>query len=180
MMSWRQFRSVYLNGVVLQPVHSGENDQHGRSSRAAYDMARYNEYDAADAFGLRAMRGEGIERTWERNDIDAKTTVLGIVHNGEAVGYPIPQVRADGGIVSDSVGGLDVLVVSNENEIYAFEHPGEQLELRDETLYGDGTSWDLTTGQGSDGRELTRVPARRLYTLAWQDDHGRDSFYGLD
>ena len=93
MMPWRQFRSEYPNGVVLQPVHGGENDPHGRSPRAAYDMERYDEYDAADAFGLRAMRGEGPERTWDREDIDAKTTVLGIVHNGEAVGYPIPSHR---------------------------------------------------------------------------------------
>lgn len=180
MMSWRRFRSAYPNGIVLRPVHGGENDPHGRSPRTAYDMTRYDQYDTAEAFGLRAMRGEGPERMWHREGIDAKTTVLGIVHDGEAVGYPIPEIRAEGGVVSDSVGELDVLVVSSGADGYAFEHPGHQFELRGGTLYGDGVSWDLATGRSSDGRQLTRVPARRLYAFAWQDDHGRESFHGLD
>ena len=179
-MSWQRLQSEYPNGIMLQPVHGSENDPHGRSPRATYDMTRYNEYESAEAFGLRAMRGEGPERIWNREDIDAKTTVLGIVHDSEAVGYPIPQVRADGGVVSDSVGRLDVLVVSTGSEIHAFEQPGYQFELRDGTLYGDDVTWDLTTGRSSDGRRLTRVLARRLYAFAWQDDHGRGSFYGSD
>jgi hypothetical protein len=179
MLSWQQFRSEYPNGIVLQPVYGGQNDPHGRSPRAAYDMTRYDQYHAAKAFGLRAMRGEGPERSWDHEDIDAKTTVLGIVHDGDAVGYPIPTVRANGGIVSDSVGGLDVLVVSTERDSYAFEHPGHQFELRDGALYGDGVSWNLVTGRSSDGRQLTRVPSRRLYAFAWQDDHGHESFFGL-
>ena len=180
MMSWGRFRSEYPNGIVLQPVHGGENGSQGRSPRVAYDMARYDQYDAAEAFGLRAMRGEGPERTWEHEDIDAKTPVLGIVHDGEAVGYPLPQVRAQGGVVTDSVGGYRVLVVGSGADIYAFEHPGHDFELRDGTLYGDGVAWDLTTGRSSDGRQLTRIPARRLSAFAWQDDRGRESFYGLD
>lgn len=143
-------------------------------------MTRYEQYDSAEAFGLRAMRGEGPERTWDREDIASKTPVLGIVHDGDAVGYPLPAVRAEGGIVSDSVSGLTVLVVSTGDEIHAFEHPGYQFELRDGTLYGDGASWDLATGRSSDGRQLTRFPARRLYAFAWQDDYGWESFYGLN
>lgn len=180
MMSWERFRAEYSTGIVLQPVHGGENDPQHQSPRVAYDMTGYEEYDSAEAFGLRAMRGEDPERVWGREDIDAKTTVLGIVHDGDAVGYPPPVVRANGGIVSDSVGGLTVLVVSTGDEIHAFEHPGHQFELRDEKLYGDGVSWDPATGESSDGRQLTRLPARRLYAFAWQDDHGRESFYGMD
>jgi hypothetical protein len=179
-MSLRRVRSVYPEGVVLQPVHGGENDARGQSPRAAYDMTPYDRYDSAEAFGLRAMRGEGPERTWDRDDIDAKTTVLGVVHDGDAVGYPIPAVRAEGGVVSHSVGGLDVLVVSAGGEIHAFEHPGYRFHLHGETLYGDDVAWDPATGRSRDDRQLTRVPARRLYAFAWQDDHGRGSFYGLD
>lgn len=179
MMSWQRFRSEYPNGIVLQPVHGGRDDPQGRSPRAAYDITRYDQYEAAEAFGLRAMRGEGPERAWDREDIDAKTTVFGLVHDGEAVGYPVPQVRAEGGVVSDSIGGLNVLIVSSGSEIHAFEHPGHRFELRDGTLYGDDVSWNLVTGRSGDDRQLTRVPARRLYAFAWQDDHGRESFYGL-
>jgi len=180
MMSWERFRAEYPTGIVLQPVHGGENDSRHQSPRSAYDMTGYERYDSAEAFGLRAMRGEGPERAWDRDDIDPKTPVLGIIQDGDAVGYPLPVVRANGGVVSDSVGGLNVLVVSTGDEIHAFEHPGNQFEVRDGMLYGDDVSWDPTTGKSSDGRQLTRLPARRLYAFAWQDDHGRDSFYGLD
>jgi hypothetical protein len=143
-------------------------------------MSGYDRYDAAPAFGLRAMRGEGPERSWDRADLDAKTTVLGVVHGGDAVGYPFPRIRDVGGVVTDTVGGLDVVVVATETEMHAFENPGHAFEMGDGTLHGDGVSWDPATGKGSDGRRLTRVPARRLYAFAWQDDHGPDSFYGLE
>lgn len=126
------------------------------------------------------MRGDGPERTWDREDIGPKTTVLGIVHNGDAVGYPLPVVWAAGGVVSDAVGGRSVLVVSIGGEMHAFEHPGSQFEFREEMLYGDGVSWDVTTGMSADGRRLTRVPARRLYAFAWQDDRGAQSFYDVE
>jgi hypothetical protein len=180
MMSWQRFLAEYPDGIVLQPVNGGDTDPQRGSLRSAYDMTPYEQYDSAEAFGLRAMRGEGPERIWNREDINPKTPVLGIVHDGDAVGYPLPVVRAKGGVVSDSVGGRNVLVVSTGDEIYAFEHPGNQLEIRDERLYGDGVSWDPATGISSDGRQLTRLPARRLYAFAWQNDHGRESFSGLD
>jgi hypothetical protein len=179
-LSWQRFQAEYPDGVVLQPVHGGKSDTQHRSPRSAYDMNPYEQYDSKDAFGLRAMRGEGPKRTWDREDIGPKTTVLGIVHNGDAVGYPLPVVRAAGGVVADSVGGRRVLVVSTGDEMHAFEHPGYQFELRDETLYADGVSWDTATGESSDGRQLPRIPARRLYAFAWQDDHGRESLYGLN
>ncbi|MFB6149448.1 MAG: DUF3179 domain-containing protein [Halobacteriales archaeon] len=180
MLSWAQFRAAYPTGVVLQPVRGDTDDPQRPSPRAAYDMTPYERYDSGAAFGLRAMRGEGPERTWTREDVGPKTPVLGIVHGGDAVGYPLPAVRAEGGVVSDSVGGLAVLVVGADDDIHAFEHPGHRFELRDGTLYGDGASWDLATGRSSDGRQLPRVPARRLYAFAWQDDHGERSFYGLN
>ncbi|WP_042662628.1 DUF3179 domain-containing protein [Haloferax sp. ATB1] len=179
MMSWQHFRAEYPDGIVLQPVHGGEGDPRGNSPRAVYKMTPYERYDAADGFGLREMRGEGRKRTWERNDIDPKTVVLGIVNDGDAVGYPVPQVQVAGGVVTDTVGNLDVLVVSTEGTIHAFVDPGYDFELRRGILYADGVSWETQTGQSDDGRTLSRVPARRLYAFAWQDDHGPESFYGL-
>jgi len=180
MLTWAEFQSAYPDGVVLQPVHGSENDPHGRSPQAAYDMSRYDQYDASENFGLRAMRGEGRDRTWKREDIDAKTVVLGIIDGDEAVGYPVPTIEAEGGLIVDSVGELNVIVVTTERGIAAFENPGFEFTFRDGTLYADGTSWGGMTGRSDDGRQLSRIPSRRLYAFAWQDDHGRESFYGLD
>ena len=178
-ISWKQFRSEYPDGIVLQPVHGGDDDPRGESPRTVYEMTPYERYDAAEGFGLREMRGEGRERSWDREDIDAKTVVLGISHGGDAVGYPVEQIQNAGGVVSDTVGGLDVLIVSSGDDIHAFEDPGYEFEFREGILYGDGTKWDITTGRSGDGRTLPRVPSRRLYAFAWQDDHGPTSFYGL-
>ncbi len=167
------FRRDHPDGRVLQPVHGGEDPA------AAYDMAGYDRYDEAAGFGLREMRGQGPERTWDRTDIDAKTTVLGIVRGDEAVGVPVPAVRDAGGVVTETVGGQRVVVVADEG-IHAFADPGFELAVEDGRLRGDGTIWNPTTGRSEDGRRLERVPARRLYAFAWQDDHGSDSVYGLD
>ncbi len=173
------FRSAHPDGVVLQPVHGSDADPRERSPRGAYAMAPYDQYDADPEFGLRAMRGEGPKRSWDRTDLDAKTTVLGIVSGDGAVGYPAPVVEASGGVVADTVGGRSVVVVGSGEELHAFEDPGHDFEFRNGTLFGDGTAWEPATGLSEDGRRLIRVPARRLYAFAWQDDHGPGSFYGL-
>jgi hypothetical protein len=178
-LPWGQFRSEHPDGIVLQAVHGGDGDPRGKSPRKAYRMAPYERYDAAEGFGLREMRGEGRKRSWDREDIDAKAVVLGITHGDDAVGYPVEQVQNAGGAVSDTVGDLDVLVVSSGDDIHAFEDPGYEFEFREGTLYGDGARWDATTGRSDDGRTLTRTPSRWLYAFAWQDDHGPESFYGL-
>ncbi|MCL7419222.1 MAG: DUF3179 domain-containing protein [Halalkalicoccus sp.] len=177
LVSMDQFRSAHPDGVVLQPVHGSED---GRLPRAVYGMEPYDRYFADEEFGLRAMRGEGEQRTWVREDIDSKTPVLGVVHGGEAVGYPRPQVEAAGGVVTDSVGGLDVVVLAFEGGLHAFEDPEYRFEVRDGSLIADGSSWDPATGRSDDGRQLDRVPSRRLFAFAWRDDHGDGSFYGLD
>jgi len=179
-MEWVAFRNAYPEGEVLEPEFGGRDDPRGRNPRSAYDMTSYERYAADDEFGLRAMRGEGPERSWDRGDIDAKTPVVGVVDGEEAVGYPAPAVEAAGGVVADTVGGRDVVVVSVADTLAAFEDPGFSLGRRDGRLHGDGATWDPETGRSDDGRALRPAPSRRLYAFAWQDDHGPDSFYGLD
>jgi hypothetical protein len=171
--SFESFRERFPDGLVLQPVH-GEGDG------AVYDMAGYERYDEAAGFGLREMRGEGPERSWGRTDLDAKTIVLGFVRDDEAIGYPVPEVRDAGGVITDTVGGLAIVVVATDRGIHAYENPGFEFEFDHGSLIADGTAWDPETGQSTDGRQLHRVSARRLYAFAWQDDHGPDSFYGLE
>lgn len=171
--TWDQFEDEHPDGVVLQPVRRG-----GGSPRDAYDMARYEQYVEGDEFGLRGMRGVGEKRPWTRDDLDPKTVVLGVEHDGEAVGYPVPRIEAAGGGVTDTVGGLDVVVFTTDEGIHAFENPGFEFEASDGKFRADGTTWDGVTGRSDDGRRLVRVPSRRLFAFAWQDDNGADAFYG--
>lgn len=121
MVTYGEFRDAYPDGVILQPVRANDSAQ---SPADVYDMAPYEQYAAGDEFGLFGMRDEGRRRTWDRNDLDAKTVVLGIEHGAEVRGYPLPRVEAAGGVVQDSLGGLDLVVVASRVGFYAFEDPG--------------------------------------------------------
>lgn len=90
---WQQFRSDYPDGIVLEPVHS---ESRGESPRRVYALTPYERFDAAEGFGLREMRGEGRARSWDREAIDAKTVVLGVTHEGDAVGCPVDRIQNAG------------------------------------------------------------------------------------
>ncbi|WP_123536564.1 DUF3179 domain-containing protein [Halosimplex salinum] len=190
--TYERFAVDHPEGRVLRPV-KGTGGPGDPSARKHYEMAPYEEYERATDFGLYAMRGEGERREWNRADFGPKTVVLGITREGEAVGYSLPRVRDAGGVVTDSVGGLDVVVFAAGDELHAFEGPGYDFERVDDSdgragertgtdgsdqFRADGTNWDGVTGESADGRALNPVPARRLYAFAWQDDHGSDAFYG--
>jgi len=177
--TWSEFRAAHPEGVVLEPLRGG-SEAGARSPGQAYDMEPYSRYRDDDEFGLYGMRGDGERRTWDRTDLDAKTLVLGITHDGDAVGYPLPRVEAAGGVVTDTVGGRKVVVVAGDSELHAFEDPGTSWTLTDGELTGDGAVWDQRTGESDDGRQLERVPARTLFAFAWHDDHGAEAFYGSD
>lgn len=79
--------------------------------------------------------------------------------------------------MTDSVGGLDVVVFATADGLAVFENPGHAFESRDGDVYGDGARWDPVAGTSDDGRRLDPVPFRRLFAFAWQDIHGPDAFY---
>ena len=176
MVSMKRFRADHPDGVVLQPVRGGE-EPGKQAASAVYDMEPYERYVNSEEFGLYGMRGQGERRTWERTDLDAKTVVLGIEVDGAATGYPIPRVEAAGGLVTDTVGETDVLVVATDDGIHGFEDPGYDFKFNDGILRADGTTWDPVTGESEDGRRLTRIDGPRLFAFAWQDAHGEDAFY---
>lgn len=140
-------------------------------------MEPYERYAGGEEFGLYGMRGEGERRSWDRDDLDAKTPVLGIEHGDEAVGYPISRVEVAGGIVTGTVGGRDVVVFATDDGIHTFENPGLEFENRDGAIYAGGSKWDGTTGESTDGRRLERVSGCQLFAFAWQDTHGRSALY---
>jgi hypothetical protein len=175
LISYEAFRDGNPDGVVLQPAQGRDGTQ---SPRTHYDMEPYERYAESEPFGLYGMRGEGRQRSWDRDDLDPKAVVLGVEAGGEAVGYPVERVEAAGGVVTDTVGGLSVVVLAGDGGVHAFEDPGSAFERRDGDVVADGATWDPATGQASDGRRLDPVPSRRLFAFAWQDAHGEDAFYG--
>jgi hypothetical protein len=174
-----RFREDHPDGVIIQPP-GGESEAAGDGDDPEsidYDAEPYREYERGDGFGLGAHRGTG-GREWSRDDLDPKTVVLGVERDGDALGFPLPRVAAAGGVAQASVGALDVAVFVTPDGIHAFEDPGFHFEpVGGGEFRADGARWDGATGESSDGRALDRVPARRLFAFAWQDDHGPDAFW---
>lgn len=180
LISVEEFWETYPDGVILQPP--------GGASEAAsatdepevieYEAEPYADYFSSEGFGLGAHRGTG-GRTWERSDdIEPKTVVLGIENDDAALGFPLPRVLDADGVVQTSVGEQQVVVLATEaSGIHAYEDPGFSFEKTDGEFRADGTTWNPATGEAADGRSLARIPARRLFAFAWQDDHGPEQFY---
>lgn len=120
------------------PEYDGDPDE---PAPVEYETVPYQRYFESDGFGLGAHRGTG-GREWDRDDIDAKTVVLGIEHHGSAIGFLLPRVEDAGGVVTESVGDLDVLVLADETGFHAFEDPGLEFERTGGELVGNGTKWD--------------------------------------
>jgi hypothetical protein len=144
-----------------------------------YDASPYGEYFDSEGFGLAAHRGTDDGREWTRDgDLRPKTAVLGVEIDGTARGFPLPRVLDAGGVVQTTVGDRPVLVVATEaGEVHGFADPGYRFDWTEAGLVADGTTWDPATGRAADGRRLDRLPTRRLFAFAWQDDHGHDAFY---
>ncbi|MGZ0748009.1 DUF3179 domain-containing (seleno)protein [Haloparvum sp. AD34] len=146
----------------------------------------------------------GETREWDREDLDPKDVVLGVEIAGDALGFPRRVVAGDDespgaagherGVVTATVGGVDVVVFATEDGIHAFENPG--YEWRDApggfraSADSGGALFDGVTGEPVDApaahtgesgsvaaEPLARLPSRRLFAFAWQDDHGPDAFY---
>ena len=183
-MPWRRFRERHPDGEVLQPP-GGESEAASDGDDPApieYEDDPYRAYFEAEGFGLGAHRG-GDGRDWPRDDLDPKTVVLGLEFDDEVLGVPLPLVVDAGGVVQVTVGEMEAVVFATDGGIHAFRDPGFDFEsVGDDAgqdgggFRADGTTWDGTTGRAADGRELERLPAKRLFAFAWRDDHGDGAF----
>jgi hypothetical protein len=172
--------AVPEGAVVLQPpggASEAASDTH-EPAEVDYDADPYERYFSMEGFGLDAHRGQG-HREWDReDDIDPKEVVLGVVRGRQALGFPVGRVERAGGLARAIVGGVSVLVLATPEEIHAYRDPGVDLERVEPGRFaGDGTTWNGATGEAVDGRTLERLPARRLFAFAWQDDHGPGAFW---
>jgi len=181
MLSWQRFEAAYPEGVVLQrPGGKSEAASEDDTPESIdYDETPYETYFEMDGFGLDAHRSGDGSREWDReDDIEPKTAVLGVETDDSALGFSLPRVLDADGIVQTTVGDRDVLVVASPDAgIHGFADPGHDFEWSGGDLVGDGTTWDLATGRAPDGRRLERLPSRRVFAFAWQDDHGPEVFY---
>jgi hypothetical protein len=183
MTTYRRFARDDSDGLVLAPP-GGESEVSGPGDDpkpVEYDDEPYREYFESDGVGLAAHRGEG-GREWDREDVGPKAVVLGIEDGDDALGFPLARVEEAGGVVATTVGDLSVAVFATPEGIHAFERGGLEFEPADEPgrFRADETTWDGATGESEAGRELERIPARRLFAFAWQDDHGPDAFWTPD
>jgi len=181
-LSWDRFRSAHPDGVVSRPVHGGPDDPRGRSPREAYAWPRTTGTTPRprSACGRCAATGRPVvgPRRRRREDDGAGRRPR---RRGRRLPGPAGPRRGRGG---DRLGGgLDLVVTTGGDAdgegIHALGNPGSEFGIRDGRLRADAAARDPATGRGDDGRALARVPARRLYAFAWQDDHGPDSFHGL-
>ncbi len=178
-ITWGSFTEQYPEGEVLQPttMESEAASDDDNPAPIEYLANPYEAYFESEEFGLLAHR-EGEGRSWDREDIHPKEVVLGIELGGETVGYPERRVREAGGIVTDTVGSRDIVVVATAKGLHAFENPGYEFELlASGEVRADETVWNPATGESEDGKRLERIPTRQLFAFTWQDDHGRDAFY---
>lgn len=188
---WDEFRARDDQALVMEPP-GGRSEAASADDEPApidYDAAPYEAYFERDGFGLGAHRSAG-GRTWTRDDLDPKTIVLGIENGGDALGIPLPVVEDADGFLTTTVGGLDVVVFATDDGLHAFEDPGFDWRQHPGGFRGDDALYDGATGKPIDapaahtgeagtGRsvaQLERVPAKRLFAFAWQDDHGSDAF----
>ncbi|MDY6765260.1 MAG: DUF3179 domain-containing protein [Halobacteria archaeon] len=179
MTSWKEFESRYPDGLVLAPP-GGKSEAASSDNNPDdinYSKEPYEEYFEAEGFGLNAHRGKG-SRGWNREDLNPKDIVLGVEIDGEALAFPFREVHSDEGVVESVVGGTEIVVFATDENIHAYKNPGYNFTpTGDGDFEGDGTLWDPTMGKSDDGRKLERVPSKRMFAFAWQDDHGSDSFY---
>ncbi len=177
--SWAEYSRAVEEPRVLSEtdMESEAASDSSRPARIDYDREPYREYFDSPGFGLDAHRNRGEGRTWDRDDIDPKTTVLGIGDGSEAVAVPRPWARVNGNVAQISAGSDGVVVFATASGMYAYEDPGYEFVYQDdEQFLAEGTTWHAVTGESADGGVLSRVPAKREFAFTWQDDHGPDRF----
>ena len=191
--TYERFREDHPDAAVLEaPGGASETaSETDEPAQVDYSENNFDDYFESDGFGLAAHRGDGpgVEREFPLDWLDPKTVVVGLEHDGDAVGLPRPEVEAAGGVVSVTVGGAAAVVVATAHGTHAFHDPGYDWEATRGGFRGDGALWDGVTGEtvdepaahsGEAYRQrdpLERFPAIRLFAFGWVDNHGTDALF---
>lgn len=180
--TWGSWQRSHPDTVVLLPPPESST-VHGTGQTRDYTITPYDWYADDDRVGL------GREDYDDR--LHPKTMVVGVEHDGVAVGYPLPEVNAEGGLVEDSVAGLPVVVVATpDDSLVAYDRriDGEALtfELLDgNRMQAGGSTWDVLTGEALDGPHegttLDRANDRSpLFWFSWADLYPDSEIYGRE
>ena len=108
-----------------------------------------------------------------------KSRVLGLTLNGQSRAYP-EQVLAQEPLVHDSLGGMDLVVVTSGGGSRAYQAGGRNFILDGSAGYRSGTTflldedgerWELTenalVGTDSPEKRLVRLPSRSSFWFGW-------------
>lgn len=183
--TWRDWRASHPDTeVLLPPPFSNTVVGRGAAALRDYTYYPYAGYEASDRVGVSG-------RGFDDDRLHPKTEVLGVAHGGTARAYPLAAVTAaPGGVVTDAVGGLPVVVTVAGGTLtgYVRRVAGE---TRRATPAGPahlrlaGSRWERATGRAVDGphagaslRPATAVPP--LFWFSWLDFHPETSVYGVD
>lgn len=168
MMSFERFRSTHPEGVVLQPtpLESETASDSDDPAPVDYSIEPYERYFESDGFGLHAHRGESSERRWNRTDIAPKAVIIGLEHDDDVLGVPLPMVEQAGGSLHATVGGRAVVVFAVDRSVAVFDDPGFAFTIDDRTVNGDDSTWDIHTGTSHDGRALSPFPWKRVFAFS--------------
>jgi hypothetical protein len=186
MTSWAAWRETHPDTeVLLPPPRSGTlGEPVDRTVYPGpirdYDRNPYGDYPESDAVGI------GFNESVD-DRLHPKTTVLGVSDGSVARAYPLPAVRAAGGLVTDTVGDLPVVVATVPTDSlvgYVRAVAGDVLrfERADGRLVGGGSTWRLVDGVALDGpHEGTRLRQASgrspMFWFAWADFHPDSEIY---
>lgn len=165
------------------PNHSKALIAHAEAKEASkpfgYDVNLFENYRDMPGFGFGVRLGQA--QSWERDDLEPKTFVLGVIIDDRTIGFPKPVVDQHNGVVQTTVGDTDVVVFSTEDSMYAYEDPGYTFERANagNTYIANEVSWNPVSGRSADGWQLNEITTVSAFAFTWQYDHGPDSFYRL-
>jgi hypothetical protein len=181
--SWGAWRDTHPETeVLLPPPHSG-----------TIDGSSPYEYDEKYPYGAERQL-VGFDGEAGGGEVGRSTLVVGIVDDGVARAYPHFAVRPAGGVVTDRVGEVPVVVTTTPGgglAAYDRRVGGRPLSFtavdgpEGAWLRGGGSRWARESGRAVDGphegRRLTRAnELAPLFWHAWAAFHPRTELYGRE
>jgi hypothetical protein len=179
--TWEAWRADHPGTRVLLPPPAS-NTVRGRTARGDYFVPKYS-YDEDVLIGY---SGSGTR-------LHPQDLVLGIERGDDARAYPARLVAdREGGVVTDTVGGVPVVVATAPGEtLVAYDRRVDDETLAftgtddDEFVRGGGSRWRRTTGVAVDGplagERLTRAnELPPMFWLGWSKFHPETSVYGVE
>jgi hypothetical protein len=175
--TWGEWRGSHPETQVLLPPPSS-GTVNGSVNRN-YDRNPYPGYSDSERVGISGRSDD--------DRLHPKAWVLGIATDDAARAYPFETISDRGGIVTDRVGDLPVVVATTGDSLVAYDRrvDGEPLSFeRDgETLVAGGSEWNIVTGNAADGpyegRTLRQANSRSpMFWFAWADFYPETTIFG--